>query len=142
MATRDRNNSLLLRLRARKLRNIVVREVRDRESYILGRIVQPHDGTEAGVIAAAEAATERMYCEFATASNCESRICATDASGNPRWVVAPNFDGRDTARHAQRGGRLTAGCRLTLAAYGSPPLEPRGASRCLQPLLQNSLRQN
>jgi hypothetical protein len=79
MATHDRNNSLLLSLRARKLRNVVVREVRGQESYILGRIFQPHDGTEAGVIAAAQTATDRMYAEFATASNSESRICATDA---------------------------------------------------------------
>jgi hypothetical protein len=76
-------NSLSLDERAPKLKNVVVREVRDRESYILGRIVQPHDGTEAGVIAAAQAATHRMYSEFATASNGESRICATDSTGNP-----------------------------------------------------------
>jgi hypothetical protein len=41
------------------------------------------------VIAAAQAATERMYSEFGTASNGESRICATDAIGNPRWSQEP-----------------------------------------------------
>ncbi len=87
----DSKNSLLFNLRVPKLQNAVVRDVRDRDSRELGWVIEPHDGTEAGVIAAAEAATDRMYSEFATASNVESRICATDASGNPRWAVAPNF---------------------------------------------------
>jgi hypothetical protein len=77
---RNTNNSLLLSLRARKLKNVVVREVRDQEGYKLGMIIQPHDGTEAGVVAAAQSATDRMYSEFAAPSNVESRICATDVS--------------------------------------------------------------
>ncbi len=57
----DHGTSLLLDLRPRKLKDVVVREVRDQESHKLGRIIQPHDGTEAGVIAAAQTATDRMY---------------------------------------------------------------------------------
>jgi|GEM_PF-5433250 len=85
MATHDRNNSLLLHLQARKFRNVVVREVRDQESYILGRILQPHDGTEEGVVAAAQAATDRMYIEFSLAGRPQgtSRFSVRGARPNP-----------------------------------------------------------
>jgi hypothetical protein len=54
VATRnDDGNSLLLKLREPRLGNVVVRDVRDRDSQKLGTIIHPHDGTEAGVIAAA-----------------------------------------------------------------------------------------
>src|SRR5260370_38181870 len=29
--------------------------------------------------------------EFSASSNIQSRICATDSSGNPRWAVSPNL---------------------------------------------------
>jgi hypothetical protein len=89
-ASGDRN-SLLFDLRIPKFRNVAVREVRDRDGGQLGRVIQPHDGTEPGVITAAQAATDRMYAEFSTASNIQSRICATDSTGNPKWAVSPNF---------------------------------------------------
>jgi hypothetical protein len=73
------------------LANVVVRDVRDRDGVKLGRVVEPYEGTEDGVIAAARAATNRMYAEYSDASNIESRICATDASGKPKWAVSPNF---------------------------------------------------
>jgi hypothetical protein len=60
-----------------KLRNVVVRDARDRDGFKLGTVIEPHDGTEAGVIAAARVATDRMYAEYSTASNIGSRICAT-----------------------------------------------------------------
>lgn len=75
---RHGNNSLVRSLRARKLKNAVVREVCDQEGYKLALIIQPHDGTEAGIVAAAQTATDRMYTEFAAPSSVESRICATD----------------------------------------------------------------
>ena len=84
VTTKPANGSPLSNPRWPKLKNVVIREVRDRESVILGSIVEPHDGTPEGVIAAAQAATDRMYAEFGTASNGESRMCATDATGNPR----------------------------------------------------------
>ena len=74
-----------------KLINMVVRDVRDRDACKLGRVTEPHDGTEFGVIAAARIATDRMYTEYSSASNVESRICATDAEGKLRWAVSPNF---------------------------------------------------
>jgi hypothetical protein len=74
-----------------KLTNTVVRDVRDREGCKLGSVIEPHDGTEGGVIAAARVATDRMYAEYADASNIESRICATDGCGRPKWAVSPNF---------------------------------------------------
>jgi hypothetical protein len=43
-----------------KFTNVVVRDVRDRDGYKLGRVLEPHDGTETGVIAAARVATDRM----------------------------------------------------------------------------------
>lgn len=32
-----------------------------------------------------------MFAEYVDASNIESRMCATDESGNPKWAVSPNF---------------------------------------------------
>ena len=74
-----------------KLTNVVVRNVRDRDGNKLGCVIEPHDGTEVGVIVAARVATDRMYAEYSEASNIESRICATDVSGKPKWAVPPNF---------------------------------------------------
>jgi hypothetical protein len=82
-ANGDRN-SLLFNLRVPKLNNIVVRDVRERDGRKLGRIIQPHDGTEPGVITAARTATDRMYAEFSASSNIQSRICATDSTGSPK----------------------------------------------------------
>jgi len=71
--------------------NIVVRDVRDRNGNRLGTIVEPHDSTEDGIIAAAQRANDRMYEEFSEASNIQSRIGATDATGRPKWSISPNF---------------------------------------------------
>jgi hypothetical protein len=72
-------------------RNIVVRDIRDRNGSCLGAVVERHDGTEAGIITAAQRATDRMYADYPEASNIESRIGATDATGKPRWSISPNF---------------------------------------------------
>jgi hypothetical protein len=72
-------------------RNVIVRNVRDAQGNRMGLVVEPHDGTEAGVIAAAQRATDRMYAEYPEASNIESRIAATDDSGRPKWAISPNF---------------------------------------------------
>jgi hypothetical protein len=85
-----KRDSDLLGLRLPKP-NVVIRDVRDRDGCKLGRVIESHDGTEDGVIAAARAATDRMYAEYSTVSNIESRICATDGSGKARWAVSPNF---------------------------------------------------
>jgi hypothetical protein len=87
---RKGNNTVLARQPSR-LNNVVIRDACDREGRRLGRVTRPHDGTLEGIVAAARAATERMYADFSTASNIESRICATDANGKPRWAVSPNF---------------------------------------------------
>jgi hypothetical protein len=72
-------------------RDVVVRDVRDRNGNSLGTIVEPHDTTEDGVIAAAQRATDRMYEEYPEACNIQSRIGATDATGRPKWSISPNF---------------------------------------------------
>jgi hypothetical protein len=72
-------------------RALVIRDVRDRSGNKLGLIVEPHDTTEGGIIAAAQRATDRMYAEYPEASNIESRIGATDATGSPKWSISPNF---------------------------------------------------
>lgn len=87
----DDRNSLPANIRVPRLENVVVREVRDRDGHRLGRVIQPHNGTEPGIIIAAQAATDRMYAEFSMPSNIQSRICATDCAGNPKWAVSPNF---------------------------------------------------
>ena len=67
-----------------KLTNVAVRDVCDRDGRKLGRLIEPHDGTESGVIAAAQRVSDRMFVEYSDASNIESRLCATDASGKPK----------------------------------------------------------
>lgn len=74
-----------------KLLNVVIRDVRDRDGHRLGRVIEPHDGTESAVIAAARRVTERMFAEYFDASNVESRICATDSNGKLKWAISPNF---------------------------------------------------
>jgi len=96
---------------ATALRNIVVRDVRDRNGISLGTIVARHDGTVAGIIAAAQGVTDRMYADYPDASNIESRIGATDKTGKPKWSISPNFNhlaeiGTDEA--ANIWGDLTA----------------------------------
>jgi hypothetical protein len=71
--------------------NVVLRNVRDRSGNRLATLVEPHDGTENGVIAAAQRATDRMYAEYPEASNIQSLICATDAAGALKWSISPNF---------------------------------------------------
>lgn len=78
----------------RRYRNVVVRDVRDAQGNRMGIVVEPHDATEAGVIVAAQRATDRMYAEYPEASNIESRIAATDDSGRPKWSISPNFRNR------------------------------------------------
>ena len=73
------------------LANVVVRDVRDRDGVKLGRIVEPHDGTEAGIMSVAQKLSERMFAEYSDACNVESRICATGADGKVKWAVSPNF---------------------------------------------------
>jgi hypothetical protein len=86
------NESYEVRLeQVRSRRNVVVRDVRDANGNKMGTVVEPHDATEAGVIAAAKRATDRMYAEYPEASNIESRLGATDASGRPKWSISPNF---------------------------------------------------
>jgi hypothetical protein len=72
-------------------RNTVVRDVRDSDGNKMGTVIETYDGTEAGVIAAAKRATERMYAEYPGACNIESRIGATDENGRPKWTISPNF---------------------------------------------------
>jgi len=84
--------------------NLVVRDVRDRDGNKIGTVVEPHDGTEAGVITAARRASDQMYAEYPEASNIQSRIVATDGTGKPMWSVSPNFQhiaeiGTDEARY-------------------------------------------
>jgi len=101
------------------LTNVVVRDVRDRDGVKLGRVVQPHDGTEVGIVAAAQKASERMWVEYSDASNVESRICATDSSGRIRWAISPNF------LHIAEVGTEEASC-----IWGGPsPSKPLGSHR-------------
>lgn len=97
-------------------RNIVVRDVRDRNGNRLGTIVEPHDSTEDGIIAAAQRANDRMYEEFSEASNIQSRIGATDATGRPKWSISPNFKhiaeiGTDEAAYIWGNVRLQCNLR-------------------------------
>jgi len=89
--------------------------VRDRDGNLLGTIINRHDGTAAGIIAAARIASEQMYLDYPEASNIQSRIGATDADGVLRWSISPNFRhlaeiGTDQAEYIWTG-ELTKGLR-------------------------------
>lgn len=93
-------------------RNFVVRDVRDRNGSRLGTLAERHDGTEAGIIAAAQRATDRMYADYPEASNIQSRMGATDATGKLKWSISPNFNhlaeiGTEEANYIW--GNITAG---------------------------------
>jgi len=84
--------------------NVVVRDVRDKEGNKLGTITEPYDGTEQSARSAAERISNSMFEQYPDASNIESRIGATDASGKPKWTISPNFRhiaeiGTDQARY-------------------------------------------
>jgi hypothetical protein len=84
--------------------NVVVRSVRDRDGNHLGTVIAPHDGSEAGIVTAAQTATQMMFDQYAAACNVESRIGATDEEGRPKWAISPNFRhvaeiGTDEARY-------------------------------------------
>ena len=58
----------------------------------LGDIIEPYDGTEDGAREAARRTSVRMQDEFGgKASNIQSRMGATDASGKPKFAIGPNF---------------------------------------------------
>jgi hypothetical protein len=75
----------------RHLLNVVVRSVCDSDGNCLAAIVEAHDGTESGMIAAAQIVTQRMYAEHPAASNIQSRMVATDETGTAKWAISPNF---------------------------------------------------
>ena len=74
-----------------KYASAVIRQARDRAGHVLGYVTAGHDGTPAGIIAAAQAVTERMFLAFDDVSNINSPIIATDADGIARWIISPNF---------------------------------------------------
>ena len=82
-------NPILFNLRGPRVRNVVVREVRDRDGRRLGRVMQKNDGTEDGVIAAAQTATERMNAEFSTASISKAESAPRTASEIPSGSQEP-----------------------------------------------------
>jgi hypothetical protein len=82
--------------------------VRDRDGNPLGTIIDRHDGTPAGIIAAARIASEQMFLDYPQASNIQSFIGATDADGVLRWSISPNFrhlaeSGTDEAEYIWTG---------------------------------------
>ena len=74
-----------------KYASAVIRQARDRAGQVLGYLTARHDGTTAGIIAAAQAVTERMFLAFDDVSNINSPIIVTDAAGAARWIISPNF---------------------------------------------------
>ncbi len=77
--------------RRRNYANVVIRKACDRNGNPIGTVIERHDGTPAGVIAAARRVSERMFIDYPDASNVQSRIGATDPDGAPRWSISPNF---------------------------------------------------
>ncbi|SRR5579884_3267600 len=74
-----------------RYRNVVIRQVCDREGNVIGVIGETHDGTPEGIIHGASKATEQMFAQYDCASNIQSRMIASDSNGLPRWSISPNF---------------------------------------------------
>lgn len=70
--------------------NTVSMVVRDNYGQELGRIHEPHDGTDQGMKAAANKLTERAENEFSDWSNMQSTTGASDHTGTPKFVISPN----------------------------------------------------
>lgn len=75
----------------RRARNRVIRQVCDRYGNVLDYVVEGHDGSPEGMIAAAQRVSKQMFDLYEDASNIASQIVATDEHGRPRWSISPNF---------------------------------------------------
>lgn len=71
--------------------NTVVRQACDRYGQVLGYFTTRYDGSPETMIAAAKRVTEAMFLAFDEVSNISSAILATDAAGQTRWTISPNF---------------------------------------------------
>ena len=86
--------------------NCVVRQARDRGGVVMGLFVERHDGTEAGILEAAQRLANRLFEDFPDACNVNSLAVATDENGRAIWEVAQscqrltrvNIDGAETQR--------------------------------------------
>lgn len=75
----------------RRGRNLVIRRACSRHGEVLGHLVEHHNGSHAGMVAAAKRVSRRMFEWYDEASNINSQIVATDEHGLPRWTISPNF---------------------------------------------------
>ena len=71
--------------------NTVIRQARDRDGRLLGHFASKHDGTPAGIVAAAKHVSDEMFLTLNDVSNINSAILATDETGAARWTISPNF---------------------------------------------------
>jgi hypothetical protein len=76
---------------SRRGRNLIIRQVCSRYGEVFDHLVERHDGSPEGMIAAADRVSQRMFELYDDASNIASQIVATDERGLPRWTISPNF---------------------------------------------------
>ncbi|MCC7193498.1 MAG: hypothetical protein IT444_12020, partial [Phycisphaeraceae bacterium] len=62
----------------RRGRNLVIRQVCSRYGEVIDHLVERHNGSPVGMVAAAERASRRMFERYDEASNINSPIVATD----------------------------------------------------------------
>ena len=72
--------------------DVVFRDVRDSLGVRITILSVPYNGTCEDAIQKARLITDYMSQNYWDASNIESQIGATDASGFPKYVIAPNFN--------------------------------------------------
>jgi hypothetical protein len=76
---------------SRRRRNLVIRQVCSHYGQVFDHLVERHDGSPEGMIAAADRVSQRMFDLYDDASNIASQIVATDEHGRPRWTISANL---------------------------------------------------
>lgn len=71
--------------------NTVFMDVRARDGWRIAVLTAPHDGTRAGIVAAADRLQQRALARFSDHTHAGSRLFATDATGALGWVISPNL---------------------------------------------------
>jgi hypothetical protein len=96
--------------------NTVFMDVRARDGWRIGVLTAPHDGTRAGIVAAADLLQQRALARFSDHTHAGSRLFATDATGALGWVISPNL--AHVSRYDSPEARETLGLPKRNSAEG------------------------
>lgn len=90
-ACRKHNGRGLAAATEKREPNTVFMDVRARDGWRIAVLTAPHDGTRAGIVAAADRLQQRALARFSDHTHAGSRLFATDATGALGWVISPNL---------------------------------------------------